>query len=89
MDSSDLWSDSDSDFDSTDWECRIEHLISTHNFDGCDAHLRFYRPEQFLLHLSERHNLQLGSWMKDIVESCRREVCMADEIFEKQGCLPR
>ncbi|CZR64542.1 uncharacterized protein PAC_14440 [Phialocephala subalpina] len=79
-DSSDLWSGSDSDSDLADWDYRVRHLKSKHNFDRCNPDLRFYRPEQFLLHLADSHNLQLGSWMKGIVESCRTKAYLIDEI---------
>jgi len=72
--------DSDSDTDSPDWKYRVEHLKAKHNFSQCEPDLRFYHPEQFLLHLADSHGLYLGSWMKDVVESCRSEVYILDEI---------
>jgi hypothetical protein len=32
----------------------------------------FFRPDQFLLHLVGFHNLKLGDWTKEIMDSCKR-----------------
>jgi hypothetical protein len=74
-----------SDTDCADWKYHVEHLKSKHNFSQCEPDLRFYHQEQFLLHLAYSHGLHLGSWMKDVVESCRSEIYIIDEIEKDRG----
>jgi hypothetical protein len=56
-----------------DWEIRVKHLERYHNFDKCEPNLRFYKLDQFLLHLSGCHNLRLSKWTKEVIDSCQRE----------------
>jgi len=70
---------------SADWKIRIEHLEAEHNFDECPIGLKFFRPEQFLLHLVGSHNLRLGKWTKGVMDSCRRRKLVSPSLAIDDG----
>ncbi|KUJ11219.1 uncharacterized protein LY89DRAFT_239668 [Mollisia scopiformis] len=89
--SEDIFYDLDKDIDEcfTDWDVRIAHLESEHNFDGCPGDLMFFRSGQFLLHLVSSHNLRLSRSTKGIMESCRKkEVVLLDAQTSIQKSNP-
>lgn len=80
--SEDIFDDLDEDIDEcfADWDVRIEHLETEHNFDKCPTSLMFCRPDQFLLHLVGSHNLKLSTkWTKEVMDSCRRKKLISSD----------
>ena len=54
-----------------DWSRRRQHLEEDHNFDE-STHEKFFREEQFLLHLANGHKVRL-EYLTPLMEFCGRQ----------------
>ncbi|PGH16236.1 hypothetical protein AJ80_05259 [Polytolypa hystricis UAMH7299] len=57
--------------DTEDWQKRLQHLREEHRFEGQKRGEKFFREEQFLLHLANSHNVDFD-YVSELASLCRQ-----------------